>query len=355
MNSNNKNKKHTPRVPKICFKHAQAVAIDRYCHRLTEKGGPHAPGSAIRAETYAHVIMEMLSKNQIHTLDQYAQGKLPALLFTGLKRDEQDIPPDTMPCIQQLDEHPACIKLAARNQLLLSLVRHAAFAYDIDNDGKTTRLVGNFRGGGATPLPLEPACENVELSSHAGLSLGPHTEPPYYCSRAALENHSPAPCALILTARWNPRNEPTRIIPMKPVIDRLPGCCVVELTSKSFQYTRSDYFIEGTGEPDGCIPILQHDSAGTFAIRYNDYRFSTNDRSNPELQSALSLLRTNIHSAPKLEINIQPDNTLLINNTLTLHCRDTISDNRRLLIRLFGYSSYAQPIILNNDPLIVKG
>lgn len=355
MSSNNKNNKLTTRLPTLSFNTAQAAAIERYCQRLATEGGPHAAGSAIRANTYASVIADMLSKAQVHMMEQYAQGKLPALLFIGMKSNIQDIPPETMPSIQQLDEHPICIKLASRNQLLLSLVQHAAFAYDIDNDGKTTRLVGNFRGGGATPLPTESTDDDVELSSHAGLSLGPHTEPPYYCSRAAMENHSPAPCALILTARWNPRNEPTRIIPMKPVIDRLPGCCVVELTSKSFQYTRSDCFVQGTGEPDGCIPILQHDCAGTFAIRYNDYRFSTSIGSSPEAQSALSLLKTHVHNARKIEVNIQPCNTLLINNTLTLHCRDTVSDNRRLLIRLFGYSSYARPIVLNSDPLIVKG
>lgn len=354
MNSNKKNIS-TLKLAHITISAKQAEAIDRYARRLALEGGPHAAGSAIRAKTYASVISDTLTKGQSSVLDQYAAGKLPALLFTGLKPDTDDTPPDEALSIEKLGLHPTCILLAARNQLLLSLLQHVAFAYDIDNEGKTTRLVANFRGGGASPIVSEPYADDVELSSHAGLSLGPHTEPPYYCARSAHEDHSPAPCALILTARWNPLNEPTRIIPMRPVIDSLPGCCVVELTSHSFQYTRSDCFVSGAGEPDGLIPILQHDNAGTFAIRYNDYRFSTCANSYPEAHAALSLLRDQIHSSKQIEVNIQPHNTLIINNTLTLHCRDTVTDNRRLLIRLFGYSRHAQPIIINNDPLIVKG
>lgn len=36
-------------------------------------------------------------------------------------------------------------------------------------------------------------------------------------------------------------------------------------------------------------------------------------------------------------------------------CRELIRDNRRLLFRLFGYSQFAQPVVLNEYPLLVRG
>ncbi len=344
-----------PALPEIIFTKQQASCIARYSARLAAEGGPHAPGSAIRSETFACVIRDTLTPPQSSLLEQYIEGKLPALLFRGLASDWQDCAPDTLPALEELESHIQCLTLAGRNQLLLSLARHSAFAYDMDNCGKTIRLVANFKGGGNTPLLTELDQGSVEVSSHAGLSLGPHTEPPYYGARCSAQGHSPAPCALILTARWNPRNEPTRIIPMAPIIDELPSCCVLELTAPCFQYTRSDCFIAGRGEPEEDIPILQRDPAGAFAIRYSDYRFTIRSEADSKTKTALSKLKEHINKAATIDINLQPDNALLINNTMTLHCRDVIKDNRRLLIRLFGYSAYADPIILNPDPLIVKG
>ncbi|WP_287814928.1 hypothetical protein [Pseudomonas sp.] len=342
-------------LPELSFTPEQASCIARFSRRLALEGGPHACGSAIRSQTYATVIEDILEQDQSTLLQHYAEGKLPALLFSGLQRDDHDSAPDVLPALGELEGQFECLVLAARNQLLLSLVRHSAFAYDMDNDGKTIRLVANFKGGGITPLDTEPGQDDVELSSHAGLSLGPHTEPPYFCSRASAQGHSPAPCALILTARWNPRNEPTRIIPMTPVVDGLPGGCVLELTAPRYRYTRSDCFVEGRGAQEENIPILQHDPAGAFSIRYNDYRFSTCSEANQKTIIALGKLRQRIQESPTIDINLQPDKVLIINNTMTLHCRDVITDNRRLLIRLFGYSPYAQPIVLVQDPLIVQG
>ena len=38
-----------------------------------------------------------------------------------------------------------------------------------------------------------------------------------------------------------------------------------------------------------------------------------------------------------------------------LHSRDTILDNRRLLVRLFAYAPHTEPLVLQSDPLVVRG
>lgn len=38
-----------------------------------------------------------------------------------------------------------------------------------------------------------------------------------------------------------------------------------------------------------------------------------------------------------------------------LHSRDTILDNRRLLVRLFAYAPHSEPLVLQSDPLVVSG
>lgn len=126
--------------------------------------------------------------------------------------------PDVLPTQENLITASAVVNLASRHQILLSLVGYRSFAFDIDDDGKQVRLVGNFKGGGKVPLVEGKQDRTVELSAHAGVSLGPHTAPPYNCSVKAEDEHSPAPSALILTARWNPQREPTRLIPMRAAV-----------------------------------------------------------------------------------------------------------------------------------------
>ncbi|HEZ0152263.1 hypothetical protein [Neisseria meningitidis] len=46
---------------------------------------------------------------------------------------------------------------------------------------------------------------------------------------------------------------------------------------------------------------------------------------------------------------------MIINNTLALHCRDVIQDNRRLLIRIFGYKNNIEYISLEDDPVLAQG
>jgi len=46
---------------------------------------------------------------------------------------------------------------------------------------------------------------------------------------------------------------------------------------------------------------------------------------------------------------------MVINNTRALHCRDVIKDNRRVLVRIFGLSKFSTPIVISEDPLLVRG
>lgn len=120
------------------------------------------------------------------------------LIFTGLLNVTDATPPPELPALAILENRFDILCLAARNQILLNLVDHRSFAYDIDNDGKLVRLVANFKGGGIERINTEPA--KIEISWHSGLLLGPHTEAPYWCAVKAKDNHSPSPSALILSA-----------------------------------------------------------------------------------------------------------------------------------------------------------
>jgi hypothetical protein len=239
--------------------------------------------------------------------------------------------------------------------LLLELAFHRAFAFDIDNHGQQVRLVGNFKGGGCQPRLDEDRQTAVELSSHSGLRLGAHTEAPYHCSVRALGGHSPAPSALILGARWNPAHEPTLITPLAPIIQRLGSLHALALTSPAFDYTRSDCFVQGLGEAGSAVSMLQFEAHGGFSMRYNAYRFSLNDRASLAAAQAFDAFTALLGQAQPVAFDLQPDNALLINNSRALHGRDTVSDNRRLLVRLFGYAPYAHPVVLNDDPLLVRG
>ena len=195
----------------------------------------------------------------------------------------------------------------------------------------------------------------VELSSHAGLRLGPHTEAPYHCSVIARDGHSPAPSALVLSARWNPANEPTRIVPLRSVIEGLGSLDVLALTSRSFDFTRSECFVDGHGAGGTATSIIDFDEQGGFSVRYNAYRFSLNDQACDAAARAFDAFQARLAQTPALDFVLQPDSVLLVNNTRALHGRELLSDNRRLLIRLFGYSRFARPLILKEDPLLVRG
>jgi hypothetical protein len=319
-------------------------------------GGPQAKGASLKATHYATIVAATFNQQQSHVVRRFVNNELSLLIFTGmLDSAAQELPPE-LPNLSELEQDFHCLRLASRSQILLHIIEHRAFAYDIDNHGKLVRLVGNFKGGGKTKIKDEKEC-NVELSSHSGLALGAHTEAPYNCSIKSCDGHSPAPSVLILTARWNPENEPTNIIPMHNVIEKIGVHHALALTSKAFNFTRSDSFTAGQGHDGKSVSILDvDDDTGSFALRYNSYRFSVKEEAPTSTKRAFQhLLRSVQQQTNMVAHSLQPTTAMVINNCRALHCRDEVKDNRRLLIRLFGYARTAEPIVLSDDPLLVQG
>ena len=342
-------------VVEIILNENQASTLDVFTRHLTDAGGPSVSGVQKIAKHYAELFFSKLSVKQKTYLDNYADGHMAVLMFTGmLVPDDFDIP-DVLPSLAELEYDSRGNYLAARNQLLLCLVQQRPFAFDMDNDGKIVRFVANFKGGGRIPRDDEGPAHPVNLSSHAGAGLGPHTEAPYHCSVHSRDLHSPAPSSLILTALWNPLDEPTQVIPLGRILDEIGIRDALALTSPSFRYTRSDSFVKGKGEQDSSVSILEFDPQGEFSVRYNNYRFSVLPDATPLVKQAFMNFKSRIQSATPFAFSLQPSSALIINNSRALHCREIIQDNRRLLIRLFGYSRFAEPIILSDDPLIVQG
>lgn len=295
----------------------------------------------------------MLSSGQQDLITAYGDGLLSYLVIAGMKSVNIDPAPPKLDPLQTAESNNDILYLAARSHILLELVNNRAFAYDLDNEGKIVRIVANYKGGGAENLENEPT--DVELSSHSGLQLGPHTEAPYWCSFASENGHSPAPSTLIITALWNPLDEPTAIIPIAPVLQKIGILDALALTTKSFNFTRSDSFVSDKGEDGEGISILDYNEKHGFAARYNSYRFSAADDASQPIKSAYSNFIAAVGSAQLEKIVLDQTNTVLINNYRSLHCRDVIKDNRRLLVRLFGYCMKATPTILQHSPMIVKG
>lgn len=336
------------------FNHEQNQAISWASLAMAASGGPEAKGVALKARAFAQEIETVLSDEQRAMLQRFSEGQLCALIYRQMPCADDPMP-EQLPDIFTLAHDPRCQYLASRNQLLLELARHRNFAFDIDNEGKQVRLVGNFKGGGRVPRFGEDTSANVETSSHAGLRLGPHTEAPYNCSTIASHDHSPAPSALILTARWNPANEPTHVFPLRDIIRRLDGLEALALTSASFDFTRSDCFAHGLGNAGEGISILQFEAHGGFSLRYNSYRFSLNARACSAVAATFERFQKLLSVAQPLRFVLQPDTALMINNSQALHGRDIVQDNRRLLIRQFGYSRHATPLVRVADPLLVRG
>ncbi|MDZ3995174.1 hypothetical protein [Pseudomonas sp. Teo4] len=341
-------------VAHLDFNLEQSQAIASASKAITESGGPEAKGVALQARLFAKRIEKTLSENQRSVLQRFSEGHLSALMYRQMPCPDDPMP-EQLPDISVLAQSPRCQYLASRNQLLLELARHRSFAFDIDNEGKQIRLVGNFKGGGCVPRPDEPSSTEVEISSHAGLRLGPHTEAPYNCSTIANDNRSPAPSALILTARWNPANEPTSVFPLRDILERLGSLEALALTSASFDFTRSDCFAQGLGSDGKAVSMLQFEANGGFSLRYNSYRFSLNECASSAVAHAFDAFQKTLNNAQPLTFVLQPDSALLINNSRALHGRDMVRDNRRLLVRQFGYSPFAVPVVLTEDPLLVRG
>ncbi|MBO9552861.1 hypothetical protein [Pseudomonas sp.] len=337
------------------FDQGQARRLDEACLRVAAEGGPDASGTAALSRHYAERLKQEITAQQQALLDAFTSGQVCAIEFSNMLPLPSDPPPDVMPPQENLSTAPAVIYLASRHQILLSLVGYRSFAFDIDNEGKQTRLVGNFKGGGKVPLVEEKQDRTAELNSHAGVSLGPHTEPPYNCSVKAEDEHSPAPSALILTARWNPQREPTRLTPMRAAIRKLNGIEALALTSRSFRFSRSECFIKDDSPPPRPSSILQFDRMEGFTLRYSTYRYSLDSEASVPAQHAFKALEGLVSEIEPTVFVLDSSSALLINNSQALHSRDTILDNRRLLVRLFAYAPHTEPLVLQPDPLVVRG
>lgn len=226
--------RRSPEIINFQFTEQQARLLDSGSRQTAAIGGPDVAGAADMSAHHAKVLKHSMNTQQRDMLEVFSCGKAAAIEFTAMLTPCFAPVPERLAPIDIINTEPATLYLASRSQILLSLVNYRSFAFDIDNGSMQVRLVGNFKGGGKNLLPDELDHHHVELSSHSGLLLGPHTEPPYNCSINAESGHSPAPSALILTARLNPLQEPTRLIPVCNAVAKLNGLEALALSSKSF-------------------------------------------------------------------------------------------------------------------------
>jgi hypothetical protein len=156
-------------------------------------------------------------------------------------------------------------------------------------------------------------------------------------------------------ALWNPSLEPTRVIPLPPILEKIgvPNC--LALTTDNFQFTRSDSFVSGKGEDGRNVSILEFDDKVGFAARFNSYRFSVNDNASTFVKTAYTALCQGVSEATPVEYTLTQESAMTINNVRALHCRDVIKDNRRVLVRIFGLSKFSSPIVISDDPLLLQG
>lgn len=335
------------------FDAQQADLLHRFSRDIVAVGGPQAAGAKMKASLAATELTALFSMGQRELVQRYSSGLMSLLIFEGLKTITDAAMPEELPPMALLERDGDIQCLAARNQILLKIVDHQAFAYDIDNEGKLVRLVANFKGGGAEKIQAEP--EKAELSSHSGLSLGPHTEAPYWCSVNAENDHSPSPSALILSALWNPAMEPTSVIPLPPLLEKLGVTNSLALTSRNFNFTRSDSFVSGKGEDGHAVSILDFNDKIGFSARFNSYRFSVAENASAFVRNAYHDFCRTVGEAAPYQHALTQTSAMVINNNRALHCRDVVKDNRRLLVRLFGLSKISKAIVISEDPLLLRG
>lgn len=340
-------------VRTLSFTGEQSRLLHRVSEQLAAIGGPQSASADTTASSAVSELKRSLSETQRALLTAYSDGLVSLLIFDGLQQITDASPPAELPDLASLEDRHDILCLAARNQILLKLVDNSAFAYDMDNQGKLVRLVANFKGGGQNEIPAEPAIK--ELSSHSGLALGPHTEAPYWCAVNAENGHSPSPSSLILSALWNPGLEPTTVIPLPPILEKIGAIHSLALTARHFQFTRSDSFVDGKGEDGRNVSILQFDDRVGWVARFNSYRFSVQDNASQLVKTAYAALCQAISEAHPVEHTLTQESAMVINNVRALHCRDIIKDNRRVLVRVFGLSKFCSPIVLSKNPLMLQG
>ncbi|MGU3311141.1 hypothetical protein [Acinetobacter sp. M5A5_2a] len=332
--------------------------ISEMSYELALLGGPDSLYVQEKILAFKEILSTKLNSYEKSMIEKYIHREIPYLVLEGLNikkldRSKIDITQSTqLPSLEILEKDIDILTLASSEQIILALLEEDAFAFDIDNVGKIVRVVANLKGGGATKIENE----NPDKSSHSGIELTAHTEAPYHTVTKVVNNHSPAPSSLILTARWNPLNEPTSLIPISRVLSQLTIEEILALTTESFNFTRSETFNEGQGSGGENVSILEVDKYGYKAMKYNSYRFTPNENASIKIKNAFYKFESIVRKTSIVNsINLNPNTVLIINNSLCLHCRDVIKDNRRTLVRLFGYRKNLDYIVLQKNPLIVKG
>jgi len=333
----------------------EAEVIEAGSKQIAEMGGPDAAGAAEIAAICGRTISARWPTQKRNLAQHYTRGDIAAIVFDHLPTTVDDALPSSLPDIATLEAAPQTRFLAARNQVLLALLNERAFAFDIDNHAKITRLVANFKGGGLTKVEGEERGNAPGLSSHHGVALGAHTEAPYYATTESAGEHSPAPTTLILSARWNPGNEATTIIPIQPILDKLGGLASLGLGLSYYGFSRSDSFTSDDDASPRHVRVIDLLPDGRVAIRYNDYRIFPEPTAPPMARQALEEFRRQLAKCIPVKVNLQPSRAVAINNYAALHARDVVMDNRRLLIRLFGYAADVRYITVSTDPLVVRG
>ncbi len=339
------------RTVRVSSETARVISI--LSREIATLGGPDATGAQSLSAAVAHTVYATLDAEQASIIDAYRRGEIAAVVFEDLDPLDDDLVPDVLPPHDTLQADTGTIQLAARSQLLLSLVAQRAFAYDIENAGKVVRLVADFTSRHATERSVHPTPE-VSRSSHSGANLGAHTEGPYFSTQRVVGTHSPAPSSLILTARWNPAEEPTAIMPLSPLLEALNGAEALALSRPTFHFSVSDSYPEGTDTPEN-VPLLDFSPEGVPFIRMNMHRARPSHGAPSSSRRAFSKFSKAIATAVTTKITLNPRKTLLINNRQCMHGRDAIEDGRRLLIRLFGYDLGVRAVAVQSDPLVVRG
>lgn len=344
-------------TPCITLNEKIAIILQEKSYQLALNGGPQKEGNQKLAEDIATELFELFNDSDKKLINDYIDEKITHLVFEGFINSTVDGKPITLPqehqfpTLEELESDIETLKLASQEQIILALLNETTFAFDTENEGKIVRVVANFHGGGTQKL----ANEVPDGSSHSGKSIVPHTEDPYYSSTRVVRGHSPSPSSLILTARWNPLSETTKVAPIERALSQLSKEEITALTTKSFNFRPAKTASEGKSIGGTHIAILDLNDKGKLVANYNSERFSVDPSASEFIKKTYAKFSSIADRIKFDEINLQPTRALVINNPVSFHSRDTVKDNRRTLVRVFGYRKNTDYVLINQDPLVVKG
>ena len=140
---------HFSDVEVFTFTGAQAEMLEASAVEIAKNGGPQIPGTKSRALQSAAEICATFDATQAIAAKRFANGELSLLIFEGMLDPIGCDTPVELPNLGVLQSDFHCLKLASRSQILINIVEHRAFAFDLDSN-ELVRLVGNFKGGGKT-------------------------------------------------------------------------------------------------------------------------------------------------------------------------------------------------------------